>query len=95
MTFHGPDIQTIKQPVYLLAIKGEQLVLRFRPDEFIFFQAFVIQHKTVVLPKQAFNFGASFIGKRVQVSGKRIMTQLTFNNGRDPSKIFRKSIGCG
>ena len=81
MAFHGTDIIAIKQPINLLPAQGHDFITTLWPLEFFLRQAFVIQHKTVILPKEAFDFIASFIGEGIQVTGKRIVPQLTFNNG--------------
>ena len=86
MAFHGHNIQPVKQPIYLLAVKRHDLFLVLGPDEFIFLQAFVIQHETVVFPKQTLDFIAPFIGEHIQVTRKGVMPQLTFYNGAQATK---------
>jgi hypothetical protein len=90
MAFHGTNIKAVKQPIYLLAVKRHDLFFMLGPNKFIFLKAFVIQHEAVVFPEQAFNFIASFIGEYIQVTSKRIVTQLTFYNGANSPKRLSK-----
>ena len=96
MAFHSTDIIAIKQPVYLLPRQRYDLIITLWLLEFFLWQALVIQHKTVILPEQAFDFIAPFIGERIKVSGKRVMAQLTFNDGTQShvrlAKIYRLLI---
>ncbi len=84
MGFHGADIITIQQPVYLLAGNIHQVIFPFWPFEFFFRQAFVIQHKAGIIPEQTFDFISPAIGKDIQISGERGMTRLAFYNRTEP-----------
>jgi hypothetical protein len=82
MTFHGRDIKPIKQPVYLLSRYRQRIIFTFRPFKLFFRECLVIKNKTIVFPKQAFDFVSLFVSKGIQAASKRIMAQLTFDNSR-------------
>ena len=81
MAFHGVNIIAIEQPVYLLPGECDHLVSRLWPLEFLLFKALVIEDKAVVFPEQAFDFVTLFIGEGIELAGKRVVSQLTLNNG--------------
>ncbi len=88
MPFHQADIIAIQQPINLLPRQRHQFIIRAWPAEFLFGQAFVIEHKSVVFPVQQFNLIASAIGKGVQTTLKRVVPQLLFDNGRKAPETF-------
>ena len=56
MAFHGTDIVAIEQPIHLLTGECYNVIFALGPLEFFLGQRLVIQHETIVLPKQAFDF---------------------------------------
>lgn len=76
MPLHQGDIVAIKQPVYLLASEDDQLISALWPFKFLFGKRFVVKHKAVVLPEEALDFIALFIGENVQLTAKRIVAEL-------------------
>jgi hypothetical protein len=93
MRFHGTDIIPVQQPVYLLTGDIHEFIFPFGPFEFFFRQAFVIQHKSGIIPEQTLDFVSPAIGECVQVSSKRVMTQLAFNNSTQSDKALPEIDG--
>ena len=79
MRLHQSQVETIKQPIQLLTGERDQLVFCLRPVKLLFGQCLVIQHKTIVFPEQALDFGALPVTKDVESSVEHVMAKLVFD----------------
>ena len=88
MPSHQADVITVEQPVDLLAGQWHQFITSARPTKFFFCQAFVIQHKPIVLPVQALDLVPPPIGKSIQAPIKWVMSQFLLDNGRKTTEAL-------
>tara|TARA_R110001583_G_scaffold160368_1_gene312257 strand:- start:101 stop:457 length:357 start_codon:yes stop_codon:yes gene_type:complete len=90
MACHQRNIVAIKQPVNLLTGQGNNVFTTPRPAKLLFGQGFVIQHKTVIFPQQAFDFITPPIGEGIQATVKGIMPQFLLDDGGKAIALFAK-----
>jgi len=93
MPLHSADIITVQQPVDLLTGQRYKLIALAWPAEFLFGQAFVVEHKTIVFPEQTLDLVVSAVGEGVEATVEGVMAQLLFDNGRQTTKALAKVNG--
>ena len=75
-----PDTQSFHQPAVLLSSNAERFVLTTRPLELALFKSLVEQEKAVAFPVERFDSVGSSAAKQEQRVGKRVKTELLFND---------------
>jgi len=70
------DVVAVQQPVDLLAGQRHQVIGRPRPFELFLGQGFVIEHKAVVFPHQAFDLVPLPVGEGVEGPGEGAVAQF-------------------
>jgi len=93
MPLHLADVIAIQQPVDLLAGQRHELITLAWPAEFLFGQALVVEHKTIVFPEQALDLVAPAVGEGIETAVERVVAQFLFNDGGKAAKAFAKIDG--
>ena len=65
-----------------------KLVTLAWPAEFLFGQALVIEHETIVFPEQALDLVPLAVGEGIEATVEGVVAQFLFDNGGKTAKAF-------
>jgi hypothetical protein len=88
--FQLANIIPIEQPINLLTAERDQILIALWPVKLILRKAFVIEHKTIVLPEQTLDFVTPSVAKRIEPTIEDIVRQLHFDYGGKASIALPK-----
>ena len=88
VSLHQADVIAVQQPVDLLAAQRHEFITRPWPAEFLFGQALVVEHKTIVFPEQALDLVPLAVGEGIEAAVKGVVAQFLFNDGGKATKAF-------